>query len=285
MKWLDVTYSYWERKRNMILSLRNYCFSSETMNSLNVKSISLLNSSFEWIFSLHSLISVSTDSIICDEAIFAWSHSRRENIVKMTIVIHDCECLSSCEKSCVFHARHACLRTTNREVDHFDRFKIEIEFFVRFFLKFIENDRLSWMKNAVDNDWWMRKWVVDKTKMRRWVILDLKDCFFLSFLLKHLLLFIHLLSFFSNNLQKLLKLFIMSFVWKSSSSLNIIKLDRSLSNTLKIVFDKKKNSKCCQRCLKFLTMKSVLQCVFDVDRSICNRCATLNAACLVVRLS
>jgi hypothetical protein len=34
-----------------------------------------------------------------------------------------------------------------------------------------------------------------------------------------------------------------------------------------------------------LTMKSVFKCVFDVDRSICNRCATLNAACLVVRLS
>ncbi len=238
-------------------------------------------------FSLHSLISVSTDSVICDEAIFAWSHSRRKDIVKKTIVIHDCECLLSCEKSCVFHARHACSRITNREIDHFDRFRVEIEFFVRFFLKFIENDRLSWMRNAVNSDWWMRKWrkwVVDKTKMRRWVILDLKDCFFFSFLLKHLLLFIHLLSFFKQS-SKTLKLFIMSFVWKSLSSLNIIKFDRSLSNTLKIVLDKKKSSKCCQRCLKFLTMKSVLKCVFDVDRSICNRCATLNAVCLVVRLS
>ncbi len=55
------------------------------MSSLNVKNISLLNFSFEWIFSLHFLIFVSTDSIICDEAIFAWSHSRREDIVKMTI--------------------------------------------------------------------------------------------------------------------------------------------------------------------------------------------------------
>jgi hypothetical protein len=55
------------------------------MSSLNVKNTSLLNFSFEWIFSLHFLISVSTDSVICDEAIFAWSHSRRENIVKMTI--------------------------------------------------------------------------------------------------------------------------------------------------------------------------------------------------------
>ncbi len=166
------------------------------MNSLNVKNISLLNSSFEWIFSLHSLIFVSTDSIICDEAIFAWSHSRRESIVKMTIVIHDCECLFSCEKSCVFHAKHACFRIINREVDHFDLFKVEIEFFVRFFLKFIENDRLSWMKNAVNNDWWMRKRIVNKTKMKRWIILDLKDDFFFSFLLKHLLLFIHLFSFF-----------------------------------------------------------------------------------------
>ncbi len=73
-----------------------------------------------------------------------------------------------------FHARnHAffmremlVLRITHREDDHFDRFKIQIEFFVWFFLKFIESDRLSWMKNAVNNKWWMRKWVVKKTKMR-----------------------------------------------------------------------------------------------------------------------
>jgi hypothetical protein len=166
------------------------------MSSLNVKNIFLLNFFFEWISSFHSLIFVSTDSVICDEEIFAWSHSRRKNIVKMTIVIHDCECLSSCEKSCVFHAKHACLRIINREIDHFDRFKIEIEFFVKFFLKFIESDRLSWMKNVVNNDWWMRKWVVNKTKMKRWIILDLKNCFFFSFLFKHFLLFIHLFSFF-----------------------------------------------------------------------------------------
>jgi hypothetical protein len=157
------------------------------MNSLNVKNISLLNSFFEWIFSLRFLIFVLIDSIIYDKTIFAWSHSRRENIVKMTTVIHDCECFSSCEKSCVFHAKHACSRIINRE--------IEIEFFVRFFLKFIENDRLSWMRNAVNNDWWMRKWVVNKTKMKRWIIFDLKDCFFLSFLLKHFLLFIYLFFF------------------------------------------------------------------------------------------
>ncbi len=176
------------------------------MNSLNVKNTSLLNFSFEWIFSLHSLIFVLTDSIIYDEAIFAWSHSRRKDIVKMTTVIHDCECLLSCEKSCVFHARHACLRIINREIDHFDRFKIEIEFFVRFFLKFIENDRFSWMKNAVNSDWWMRRWIVNKTKIKRWIIFDLKDDFFFSFLFKHFLLFIHLF-FFSNNFQKTFEVF------------------------------------------------------------------------------
>jgi hypothetical protein len=119
----------------------------------------------------------------------------------MTIVIHDCECFFSCEKSCVFHVKHACLRIINREVDHFDRFKIEIESFVKFFLKFIENDRLSWMKNAVNSDWWMRKWVVNKTKMKCWIILDLKNCFFFSFLFKHFLLFIHLFPFFKQFLK------------------------------------------------------------------------------------
>jgi hypothetical protein len=34
-----------------------------------------------------------------------------------------------------------------------------------------------------------------------------------------------------------------------------------------------------------LTMKSALKCVFNVDRSICNRCAILNTVCLLVRLS
>ncbi len=223
---------------------------------------------FEWISSLHSLIFVSTDSVICDEAIFAWSHSRRENIVKMTIVIHDCECFFSCEKSCVFHAKHVCFRIINREIDHFDRFKVEIEFFVKFFLKFIENDRLSWMKNAVDNDWWMRKWVVNKTKMKRWIIFDLKDCFFLSSLLKHFLLFIHLFSFFKQSSKIFEVFFIMSSMWKSLLSLNIIKFDRLLSNTLKIVFDKKKNSKCCQRCFKFLTMMSRFRVTHSVRWSV-----------------
>jgi hypothetical protein len=199
-------------------------------------------------------------------------------------VIHNCECFSSCEKSCVLHAKHACFRIIICEIDYFDSFKIEIEFFVKFFLKFIENDRLAWMRNAVNNDWWMRKWVVNKTKMKRWVILDLKDCFFFSFLLKHFLLFIHLSSFFKKFL-KTFESFHHVVCVKIFFFFNIIKFDRLFSNTLKIIFDKKKNLKCCQRCFKFLTMKSALKCVFDVDRSICNRCAILNAACFVVRLS
>jgi hypothetical protein len=125
------------------------------------------------------------DRIRCEKTSWRWR-----------LVIYDCECFFSCEKSCVLHARHVCLRIIICEIDHFDRFKIEIEFFMRFFLKFIENDRLSWMKNAVNSDWWMRKWVVNKTKRKRWIILDLKDCFFFSFLFKYFLLFIHLFSFF-----------------------------------------------------------------------------------------
>jgi hypothetical protein len=85
-----------------------------------------------------------------------------------------------------FHARnHAffmremfVLCITHREDDHFDRFRIQIEFFVWFFLKFIESDRLSWMKNAVDSKWWMRKWVVKRTKMKCREVLRLKRRFF-----------------------------------------------------------------------------------------------------------
>jgi hypothetical protein len=166
------------------------------MNSLNVKNTSLLNSFFEWIF---RFILWFLCQLIQSSAMKRSLHDRirdEKTSWRWRLVIHDCECLSSCEKSCVFCARHVYLRIINREIDHFDRIRVEIEFFVKFFLKFIENDRLSWMRNAVNSDWWMRKWVVNKTKMRRWIILDLKDCFFFSFLIKHLLLFIHLFSFF-----------------------------------------------------------------------------------------
>jgi hypothetical protein len=178
------------------------------------------------------------------KTIFALSHSRRENIVKMIAIIHDRECLSLCEKSCVFHARHACLRIINREIDHFNRFKVEIEFFVRFFLKFIENDRLSWMKNTVNCNWWMRKWIVNKMKIKRKIILRFKKLFF-SFVVVQAFFIIHSFTFFLINLQNFLKIFVISSVWKLSSFLNIIKFDRSFFNNLNIVLDKKKNSKCC----------------------------------------
>jgi hypothetical protein len=254
------------------------------MNSLNVKNTFLLNSSFEWISSLHFWFLCQ---LIQSSAMKRSLHDRirdEKTSWRWRLVIHDCECLSSCEKSCVLHAKHACFRIilwsrSLRSIQNRDRVLCEI-------LSEIHRKRSSFMnEKCVNSDWWMRKWVVDKTKMKRWIILDLKNCFFFSFLIKHFLSFIHLLSFFKQSSKNFSKLFIMSFVWKSLLSLNIIKFDRFLSNTLKIVFDKKKNSKCCQRCFKFLTMKSALKCVFDVDRSICNRCATLNAVCLVVRLS
>ncbi len=51
-----------------------------------------------------------------------------------------------------------------------------------FFLKFIENDHFSWMKNTVNRKWWMRKWVVKKMKMRFKEVFSLKkDYFFLRF--------------------------------------------------------------------------------------------------------
>jgi hypothetical protein len=56
-------------------------------------------------------------------------------------------------------------RIVNCEVDHFDRVKIQIKFFVMILLKFIKNDRFSWMRNVVNFAEWMRKWVVDWTKM------------------------------------------------------------------------------------------------------------------------
>jgi hypothetical protein len=160
---------------------------------------------------------------------------------KWRLVIHDCECFSSCEKSCVFHARHACLRFINREVDHFDRFKVEIESFVRFFLKFIENDRLSWMRNAVNNDWWMRKWVVNKTKMRRWEVFDLKNCFFFlvfaqAFFVIHSFIFVfqtvfkNFWSFSSCHLCENLL-----FLWTSSSSIVLFRIRwRSFSTRRRI---------------------------------------------------
>jgi hypothetical protein len=69
--------------------------------------ILLSNELFAWFFEF-SFDDESFDSVIWEKNDVACSHSRRENIVKMTTVIHDCECLLSCKKSCVFHARNAC---------------------------------------------------------------------------------------------------------------------------------------------------------------------------------
>jgi hypothetical protein len=269
------------------------------MNSLNLKDTSLLNSSFEWIVRLILRILFeceSFDSVIWDEDVVACSHSRRKDIVKITIVIHDCECLLSCEKSCVFHARnHASFmremlvsRITHREDDHFDRFKIQIEFFVWFFLKFIESDRLSWIKNVVNCKWWMRKWIVKKTKMRCRRIFRLKKRFlFLRFWSNFSFAFVILsVDFFCLFKKIFFEAFVMSSVWNSlSTDLNIIKFDRSLSKFLKIVLEKNSRSKCCQRCIKFLIENSSLKCVFDVSRVICNRCERLNAVCMIVWMS
>jgi hypothetical protein len=78
----------------------------------------------------------------------------------------------------------------------------------------------------------------------------------------------------------------MSFVWDSlSTDFNIIKFNRSLSKSLKIVLEKNSKSKCCQKCIKFLVENSFLKCVFDVSRFICNRCERLNAVCMTVWMS
>jgi hypothetical protein len=130
-----------------------------------------------------------------------------------------------------FHARNRAffmremlvLRIINREDDHFDRFKIQIEFFVWFFLKFIENDHLSWMKNAVNRKLWMRKWIVKKTKMKCKKIFDLKEDFFSSFLIKLFFRFVFqfcysLYRFFLSAQKIFFEVFVMSFMWDSFST-------------------------------------------------------------------
>jgi hypothetical protein len=200
------------------------------------------------------------------------------------LVVHDCECLFSCEKSCVFHARHVYLRITNREVDHFDRFKVEIEFFVILFE--IHRKRSSFMNEKCCKQWLMNAKMNRKRDENKTLNNSRFKKLLLFLVLAQAFFVIHSSILFFQTIFKIFEVFfIMSSVWKSSSSFNIIKFDRSFSNTLKIVLDKKKNSKCCQRCFKFLTMKFAFKCVFDVNRSICNRYAILNAACFVVRLS
>jgi hypothetical protein len=169
MRWLNVTYSYSKRKRNMILLLEI--------------TVSVIRQWIHWIWKTFLYW------ILLSNELFAWffEFSLTVNLLiqssemktSLHVRIRDEKTswrsrLSFTTVNVFFHARnHASLmrkmlvsRITHREDDHFDRFKIQIEFFVWFFLKFIESDRLSWMKNAVNNEWWMRKWVVKKTKMR-----------------------------------------------------------------------------------------------------------------------
>ncbi len=179
------------------------------------------------------------------------------------------------------------LRITDREDDHFDRFGIHVEFFVWFFLKFIENDHLSWMKNAVNRKWWMRKWVVKKTKMRhKWVFSLKKDFFFFVFNQASLSLCLRILLFSLFVSKFFFEASVMSFMWNSSSAdLNVIKFDRLLSKSLKIVLDKNSRSRCYQKCIKFLIENFIFKCVFDVSRVVCNRCERLNAACMTIKMS
>jgi hypothetical protein len=185
MRWLDVTYSYSRRRRNMILFLKTI--------------VSIIRQWIHWIWKTFLYwISFSSE-------LLAWFF---EFFLIVNLLIQSSEVKTSLrvrirdEKTSwrsrlsftivnvFFHARnHASFmremlvsRTIHREDDHFDRFKIQIEFFVWFFLKFIENDRLSWMKNAVNSKWWMRKWIVKKTKMRCKKVLRFKRRFlFLRF--------------------------------------------------------------------------------------------------------
>jgi hypothetical protein len=155
-----------------------------------------------------------------------------------------------------FHARnHAffmremlVFRIIHCEDDHFDRFKIQIEFFVWFFLKFIESDRLSWMKNAVNCKWWMRKWIVKRMKMKCKKIFRFKKRFlFFRFWSNFSFAFATLFVDFFCLLKKIFfEILVMSFVWNSfSTDFNIIKSDQSLSKFLKIVLEKNSKSKCC----------------------------------------
>jgi hypothetical protein len=185
MRWLDVTYSYSKRRRNMILLLEITVSVIKQWTHWIWKTlfywISLSNELFAWFFEFFLTVNLLIQSF--------------EMKTSLRVRIRDEKTswrsrLSFTTVNVFFHARnHASfmremlvLRITHREDDHFDRFKIQIEFFVWFFLKFIESDRLSWMKNAVNSEWWMRKWVVKKTKMRCKEIFRLKRRFlFLRF--------------------------------------------------------------------------------------------------------
>ncbi len=147
--------------------------------------------------------------------------------------------------------------------------KIKSSFLCHLFLKFIENDHLSWKKNVVNRKWWMRKWIVKMSKMRLNEIINLrKDFFFFvsdqTSLSLRLSIFANLSVDFFCLLKKFFFFwtFVMSSVWDSFSiDLNVIKFDRSLSKSFKMVFDKNSRSKCCQKCIKFLIENFNLKCI------------------------
>jgi hypothetical protein len=295
MRWLNVTYSYLRRKRNMIFLLEIIVSKIKQWIHWIWKTflywIFLSNELLVWFFEFSLIVNLLIQS-------FEMKTSMRVRIRNEKTSWRSR--LSFMIVNVFFHARnHASFmremlvfRIIHRENDHFDRFKIQIEFFVWFFLKFIESDRFSWMKNAVNRKWWMRKWVVKKTKMKYKRISRLKKrfLFFRFWSNFSFALFFNFAILFVDFFCLLKKIFfevlVMSFVWNSSSiDFNIIKFDWSLSKFLKIVFEKNSKSKCCQKCIKFLIENSFLKCVFDVNRVVCNRCKRLNAVCMIVWMS
>jgi hypothetical protein len=180
MRWLNVTYSYSKWKRNMILFLKI------TVSVIKQWTHWIWKTLFYWIFLSNELLAWFFEFSLTVNFLIQSSEMK----TSLRVRIRDEKTswksrLSFTTVNVFFHARnHAffmremlVLRITHREDDHFDRFRIQIEFFLWFFLKFIESDRLSWMKNAVDSKWWMRKWVVKKTKMRCKKIFRLKKRF------------------------------------------------------------------------------------------------------------
>jgi hypothetical protein len=156
MRWLNVTYSYLRRERNMIFFLKDYCLNNQTMNSLNLKNIFywilFSNELFVWFLEFFLIVNLLIQS-------FAMKRTLRIRIRDEKTSWRSR--LSFTTVNVFFHVRnHAffmreilVFRIINREDDHFDQFEIQIEFFVWFFLKFIENDHFSWMKNAVNRKW------------------------------------------------------------------------------------------------------------------------------------
>jgi hypothetical protein len=156
-QWLNVTCSCSKRERNMILFLRIIVSIISSTNSLRWKNIFLL---------IFLLIFVSRCWFF--DHFVIWRDQQKE---------HEREKIAfdafRNRETCEFHSSLWIIsfiskndldlmreifisRITNREVNHFDRVKIQIEFFVMILLKFIKNDHLSWMRNVVNFAEWMQ---------------------------------------------------------------------------------------------------------------------------------